>query len=130
MIFNRLEILYIEILKNIIMIIIIKLVHTFIWLIMASACLYILYAGIMDIFNIYLVVSIILLIIEIIVLILNNWSCPLTFLASKHTEIRENNFDIYLPNWLAKYNKIIFGAIFIIGLLLVTSNYISNFNFY
>jgi hypothetical protein len=25
------------------------------------------------------------------------------------------NFDIYLPNWLARHNKTIFGAIFILG---------------
>jgi hypothetical protein len=25
------------------------------------------------------------------------------------------NFDIYLPEWLAKYNKQIFGIVFVLG---------------
>ncbi|MFT7189365.1 MAG: hypothetical protein ACI9AV_002644, partial [Sediminicola sp.] len=31
----------------------------------------------------------------------------------------KDNFDIFLPNWLAKYNKVIFTTLFIIGLGLV-----------
>lgn len=90
---------------------------------MASASFYIIYAGIMWIFDIYLYISIWLLIVETLVLVINKWTCPLTIIAESHTENRDSNFDIYLPNWLAKYNKIIFGTIFIIGLLLVVFNY-------
>jgi hypothetical protein len=34
-------------------------------------------------------------------------------LAAPYTEERADNFDIYLPVWLAKYNKIIFGSLFV-----------------
>ena len=53
--------------------------------------------------------------VEILVLILNGWQCPLTGLAARHTDDRRDNFDIYLPTWLARHNKIIFGSLFVAG---------------
>lgn len=102
----------------------IKLIHTIIWVVMAAASFYILYAGITNTFDIILTISIILLVLETITLLINKWTCPLTPLAGKYTSNRKDNFDIYLPNWLAKYNKFIFGTIFTIGLLLVLINWI------
>lgn len=90
---------------------------------MVSAILYIIYAGITNTHNLLLLTSFTLIIFEIIVLIVNKWSCPLTPLAKEYTADRNDNFDIYLPNWLAKYNKIIFGFIFIIGLAIVILNW-------
>ena len=104
----------------------IKLVHTLIWLVMAIASFYILYSGITNTFNLLLWISIFLLVVETIVLMLNKWTCPLTPIAKKYTEERTDNFDIYLPNWLAKYNKIIFGTIFVVGIVLIIINLIKN----
>jgi hypothetical protein len=102
----------------------VKVLHTVIWVVMATATFYILYAGMTNTFNSILFVSIFLLVIETIVLLLNKWTCPLTPLAEKYTEKRDDNFDIYLPNWLAKYNKMIFGIIFVVGIALVLVNWI------
>ena len=52
---------------------------------------------------------------EIAVLLVNRWACPLTAVAARYTEDRRANFDIYLPEWLARYNKQVFGALFAIG---------------
>jgi hypothetical protein len=49
---------------------------------------------------------------EVIVLVLNGWSCPLTAIAAQHTTERQANFDIYLPEWLARNNKSVFGALY------------------
>jgi hypothetical protein len=98
---------------------IIKLTHTAIWLIMASASFYILYAGITDTTTPMLWVSIGLLSLETLVLLANKWTCPLTPMARKHTAEQSDNFDIYLPLWLARHNKLIFGSIFAAGLLLL-----------
>lgn len=106
------------------MIKLIKLIHTIIWAIMAFGCIYILYAGLTNTFNMLLYVSLVLVIGESVVLIFNKWTCPLTPLAEKYTNDRNPNFGIYLPNWLAKYNKEIFGVIFSIGLILVIINWI------
>ncbi len=52
--------------------------------------------------------------IEWIVLLYFRWQCPLTVLARKYSDSGKENFDIYLPNWLAKYNKAIYITIFVI----------------
>ena len=56
-----------------------------------------------------------LVIVECAVLAMNRGRCPLTDLASPWTEDRADNFDIYLPVWLARYNKQIFGTLFVAG---------------
>jgi hypothetical protein len=53
--------------------------------------------------------------VEVIVLAANGWRCPLTSVASRYTDERRDNFDIYLPNWLARHNKLIFGALYVAG---------------
>jgi hypothetical protein len=55
--------------------------------------------------------------IEIAVLAFNRMRCPLTDVAALYTEDRRDNFDIYLPLWLARHNKLIFGGLFVIGLI-------------
>jgi len=37
--------------------------------------------------------------------------------AERYTDDRRDNFDIYLPLWLARYNKEIFGVLFLAGVL-------------
>ncbi len=53
---------------------------------------------------------------EVAVLVFNRWRCPLTPMAARYTEDRRDNFDIYLPLWLARYNKLIFGTLYVAGL--------------
>lgn len=60
---------------------------------------------------------------EVIILLINKWHCPLTPIAAKYTEERQPNFDIYLPRWLAKYNKEIFGTLYLAGLLYTIVSY-------
>ena len=55
--------------------------------------------------------------IESLVLVLNAWRCPLTDVAARYTEDRSPNFDIYLPLWLARYNKHIFGTLYAVGIV-------------
>ena len=43
--------------------------------------------------------------------------CPMTAVAARYTTDRADNFDIYLPLWLARYNKHIFGGLFVAGLV-------------
>jgi hypothetical protein len=39
--------------------------------------------------------------------------------AARFTESRADNFDIYLPNWLARHNKTVFGTLFVFNELIV-----------
>ena len=55
--------------------------------------------------------------VEVLVLVVNRWRCPLTGIAARYTDDRRDNFDIYLPVWLARYNKIVFGLLYLIGIV-------------
>ena len=54
--------------------------------------------------------------VEVLILVVNKWNCPLTPIAARYTENRRANFDIYLPVWLARYNKEIFGSLYLFGI--------------
>jgi hypothetical protein len=56
---------------------------------------------------------------ECLVLAFNGGRCPLTDVAARYTDERAANFDIYLPVWLARYNKQVFGSLFVIGELVL-----------
>ncbi len=53
---------------------------------------------------------------EILVLALNRWACPLTGVARRFTTNRADNFDIFLPLLIARYNKQLFGTLFLLAL--------------
>jgi hypothetical protein len=97
----------------------IKLIHTFIWLCFVIVIFYILYSGITNNINTFTWVAIGLIIGEGLVLIIFKMFCPLTLLARKFSDSQKDNFDIFLPNWLARHNKLIFTTIYLLGLILV-----------
>ena len=96
----------------------IKLFHTAIWLFFAGCIVAIPFAGAWRQFRVAAVLTGLVLI-ECAVLAINRGRCPLTDLAGRYTVDRKDNFDIYLPLWLARHNKTIFGTLFAIGELFV-----------
>lgn len=60
---------------------------------------------------------------EVLVLALNDWSCPLTAVAARYTDDRRSNFDICLPEWLARYNKHIFGPLYVAAVVFALANW-------
>ena len=58
------------------------------------------------------------------VLALNRGRCPLTDVAARYTGDRADNFDIYLPVWLARHNKAIFGCLFLAGEIFVLARWL------
>lgn len=97
----------------------IKLIHTFIWVIFVAVIFYVVYSGVTDRLTTYTWIGIGLVIGEGLVLLLFKMSCPLTVMARNYSNSQKDNFDIFLPNWLARYNKLIFTTIFMLGLILV-----------
>jgi hypothetical protein len=81
--------------------------------------LYVLYAGVTGDISFWVWIAIGLLSAESLLLGANRWTCPLTPLAGRYTLDRRDNFDIYLPLLVARYNKQIFGSMFAAGFLLV-----------
>jgi hypothetical protein len=55
--------------------------------------------------------------VEVLVLLFNGFKCPLTGVAARYTPDRQDNFDIYLPLWLARHNKLIFGVLYVVGVV-------------
>lgn len=94
----------------------IKLVHTVVWALFAGCILALPVVAWSGHFRAALVLIAVVLV-EVLVLLLNRFSCPLTGVAARYTEDRRPNFDIYLPLWVARYNKQIFGSLFVAGVL-------------
>ena len=97
----------------------IKLIHTVIWVILAGATLYIFYSGLFNRITTYTWIAIAMIVGEGLVLLMFKWACPLTVIARKYSDSDKDNFDIFLPNWLAKHNKTIFTTLFLVGLILI-----------
>jgi len=95
----------------------VRWIHTIVWAFFASAALAIPVAAWQRRFELMLWLSGVVFV-EVVVLVLNRFRCPLTAVAARYTADRQPNFDIYLPTWLARYNKEIFGSIFVAGLVL------------
>ncbi len=96
----------------------VRLLHTAIWTVMASAILALPWIACTRHFRWAAAITA-LVILEGIVLLLNHGRCPLTDVAARYTSDRRDNFDIYLPLWLAKHNKTIFTALFVAGEVVV-----------
>jgi hypothetical protein len=94
----------------------IKVVHTVVWAFFAS-CVFAIpvcaWRG--KIQSAGILIGVVLL--EVVVLVVNRWRCPLTNVAAQYTDDRRDNFDIYLPEWVARHNKTIFGAIYVVGII-------------
>lgn len=93
----------------------VKLLHTIAWVFFASCVVLIPFAASQR--RLLLAgVLIGIVAVESLVLLFNSWRCPLTDVAARYTEDRAPNFDIYLPAWLARYNKEIFGSLYVAGI--------------
>ena len=97
----------------------IKLLHTVIWVFFVVVIFYVLYSGVTNNITPYTWIGIALVIGEGLTLLLFKMFCPLTVIARKYSDSQKDNFDIFLPNWLAKHNKLIFTSIFVVALAIV-----------
>jgi hypothetical protein len=94
----------------------VKVVHTLVWAVFAGAIVAIpAFAWREDYRATAMLIGFVM--VEVTVLAANGWRCPLTDVAARYTDDRCDNFDIYLPQWLARYNKVVFGSIFAAGVL-------------
>jgi hypothetical protein len=101
----------------------IKLLHTAVWAIMAAAILALPWLAWWGRFRWAFALTL-LISAECVVLAVNGGRCPLTDVAARYTNDRACNFDIYLPLWLACYNKQIFGFLFVGGEIIVAWRWI------
>jgi hypothetical protein len=94
----------------------VRIVHTVAWAFFAGCILAVpVFAFRSDIPTAALLI--VTVFVEVLIILANRWRCPLTDVAARYTDRREDNFDIYLPLWLARYNKEIFGTLYVLGML-------------
>jgi hypothetical protein len=93
---------------------VIKVLHTAVWALLAGCILVLPYAVFVEDYLLACELTIIVGC-EVLILLLNRGRCPLTDFAAKFTPDRSDNFDVYLPNWLARHNKLILGTAFLLG---------------
>jgi hypothetical protein len=101
----------------------VKLLHTAIWAFFAACVLALPAFGWARRFD-WALAATVLILGECAVLAMNRGRCPLTNIAARYTDNRADNFDIYLPRWLARYNKEIFGTMFFAGEVFVVWRWI------
>ena len=89
-----------------------RIIHTAIWLFFIAVLIHLAYAVIINKIDKLVWIGIALVIIEGIILLMFNKICPLTIIARRYSNSTKDNFDIYLPNWLARYNKLIYTTFF------------------
>ena len=111
---------------NEIKLLIVKIIHTIVWLFFNVVIFYLLYAVIVNKIDKWIWICIGLVLMEGLVLLLFKMFCPLTIIARKYSDSTKANFDIFLPNWLAKHNKLIYTSIFVVAILILIYQLILN----
>jgi hypothetical protein len=96
------------------MLIIVKTLHTLVWALLAGSIVALPFLAMRRRFGVVAIITIVI-VIEGGILLLNHWRCPLTDIAARYTADRRDSFDIYLPGWLARNNKMIFTTLFVIN---------------
>lgn len=89
----------------------IKTLHTGIWLFFNMVIFYLLYAVITDKIDKWVWICLGLIVMEGLILLFFKTVCPVTLIARKYSDSQAHNFDIFLPEWLAKHNKTIYTTI-------------------
>ncbi|MCX2740904.1 hypothetical protein [Pontibacter anaerobius] len=99
--------------------VLIKVLHTLIWLFFNVVIFYLLYAVLVNRIDKWVWICLGLILLEGLVLLVFKNMCPVTVVARNYSSSTRDNFDIYLPNWLARYNKQIYTTIVIISVLML-----------
>jgi len=103
----------------------IKLAHTVAWAFFVAAIVAVPVAAWYNRFGWALVAALVVAG-EVAILVLNGMKCPLTPIAARYTSDRRDNFDIYLPLFVARYNKQIFGTLYVAGLVFLFVRWITS----
>ncbi|WP_299708004.1 hypothetical protein [uncultured Pontibacter sp.] len=97
----------------------IKVLHTLIWVFFNVVIFYLLYAVITNRIDKWVWICLGLIVLEGLVLLVFKKMCPITVVARKYSDSTRDNFDIFLPNWLARYNKEIYTSIVIVSVFIL-----------
>lgn len=95
----------------------IKTIHSIVWIFFNVVIFYLLFAVLTGKIDKWMWMGLASFAVEGIVLLLFRNTCPLTIIARRYSTSSKSNFDIFLPEWLAKYNKTIYSSL--LGIIIV-----------
>jgi hypothetical protein len=105
----------------------VKLVHTVVWAFFATSTVAILvcaWAGAFELAAVFIGI----VLVEVLVLALNDLQCPLTAVTARYRSDPGDDSDIYLvPRRLARHNKLVFGSLYLLGILLTVVRWVRCF---
>ena len=96
-----------------------KVLHTLIWGFFNVVIFYFVYAVIVNRIDAWVWICLGLIAAEALILVIFKMVCPITLAARKYSNSTADNFDIFLPNWLARCNKVIYSVIVLAGIILL-----------
>lgn len=103
----------------------VKLVHTGIYIVMAAATIYVLFAGISGRRGAVVWTAVGLVAFEGIVFFGNGMRCPLTTLALKYGDPIGHVGDTLFPEACTRYTFRAFGTLYVLGVLLILARTVS-----
>lgn len=104
----------------------IKIIHTLVWFFFNVVIFYLFYAVVCNKIDARVWIGLGLFALKGIVLLLFGMMCPLTVMARKYSDSTKDNFDIFLPNWLAKNTKLIYTWFLAVIIIIFVFRLISN----
>jgi len=104
--------------------VLVKLVHTLIWVGFNVILGYLFYGVIVSRIDTWFWVGVAAILLECAVLVFNKWVCPLTHIARQYSSSQKDNFDIYLPNWLARHNIAIYSTLAVVLVIIAILKYV------
>ena len=104
----------------------IKVIHSIVWLFFNAVLFYLYYAVITNRIDVWVWIGLGCFLVEGVVLLICKNYCPLTLVARKYSTSTKDNFDIYLPEWLAKYNKLIYTSLLGVIILILVFRLMTN----
>jgi predicted MFS family arabinose efflux permease len=102
----------------------VKLIHTVVWVFFVACIVAIPMLAWKGEFR-WAAAFVAIVLVEVLVLVLNRWSCPLTPVAARFTDDRRANFDIFLPEWLARHNQVVFGTLYVAGIVYLVVRWVA-----
>ena len=101
----------------------VKTLHTIVWAFFAACIVAIPVASLLGRHALAASLAGVVLV-EVAILAFNGMRCPLTAVAARYTADRRPNFDIFLPEWLARHNKTVFGTLYVAGVALALARWL------
>jgi hypothetical protein len=102
----------------------VRAVHTAIYLVMASAALVVLAAGITGARGPWLWVALALTAAESAVFAANGFKCPLTALAVKYGASMDGAWDTFFPERCTRHTFRVFGPVIVVGVALLVGRWV------